>query len=144
MLNNNVCNYVIINIERMNQEVEIYIYEGCGRCSYHNTPKCKVNAWTDELLQLRKIALDCGLAEDFNYSPCYTFNNNNILKVSAFKQYVSISFFNGDQLQDKNNILVSSTEIFRTEKQIKFTSLKEILNMESTIKEYILEAVDIK
>jgi uncharacterized protein YdeI (YjbR/CyaY-like superfamily) len=70
----------ISNTKGFNPEVDLYLAEGCGRCSLHRTPLCKVHTWPRELKELRKIVLECGLREDFKWSqPCYTYNNRNIL-----------------------------------------------------------------
>jgi hypothetical protein len=61
---------------QFNPKVDLYLLEGCGRCKYHATPKCKVNLWRNELELLRQIALDSGLIEEIKWGvPVYTFNN---------------------------------------------------------------------
>jgi len=85
----------------MNKSVDNYFIEGCGRYPLGGTPDCKVHSWTSELKYLRTIVLDCGLIEEFKWgAPCYTFQNKNILMVSALKNYCCISFFKGSLLSD--------------------------------------------
>ena len=70
----------------MNKTVENYLLEGCGRCSLGGTPECKVHKWTTELELLRMIVLDCGLTEECKWGvPCYTYQNKNVLIISAFR-----------------------------------------------------------
>ena len=129
----------------MNPKVDAYIEDGCGRCSFYKTPDCKVNTWRKELVKLRTIVLDCGLTEELKWKqPCYTFQNNNILIVSAFKEYCFISFFKGSLLKDTDEILSSPGENSQAVRQIRFTNIKEVAEMETTIKAYIYEAIEVE
>jgi uncharacterized protein YdeI (YjbR/CyaY-like superfamily) len=129
----------------MKSEVDHYLEEGCGRCSYYRTPQCKVHNWPEVLIQLRRIVLECGLAEEFKWSqPCYTFQNSNILLVSAFKEYAALSFFKGVLLEDPEGILVAPGANSQSTRQIRFTSAEHVLEMEHVLKTYILEAIRIE
>ena len=129
----------------MNPKVDAYLEDGCGRCSLYKTPDCKVNTWRKELIKLRSIVLDCGLSEEFKWKqPCYTFQNTNILLVSAFKDYAFISFFKGSLLKDTEKILSSPGENSQSTRQLRFTSIDEIAAMEATIKAYIYEAIEVE
>ncbi|MFM1875036.1 MAG: hypothetical protein RL266_773 [Bacteroidota bacterium] len=126
-------------------QVDTYLIDGCGRCSYYQTPHCKVHSWTDELKQLRQIVLDCGLTEEFKWSqPCYTYQNKNILIVTAFKEYASLAFFKGTLLQDEKGILVAPGKNSQAGRQIRFTSVEDIIGMEPTLKAYIYEALEVE
>lgn len=104
-----------------------------------------LNAWKAELECLRNIANGCALVEDFKWGvPCYTFNKSNVLLIHGFKKYCAILFLKGALLNDPNKILVQQTENTQASRQIRFTSLKEILNMEADIKAYIYEAIEIE
>src|SRR5690606_35751833 len=90
----------------MNPDVDVYLADGCGRCSLYNTPDCKVHTWHKELVELRSILLECGLTEELKWSqPCYTFQKKNILILGAFKNYSVLSFFKGSLLKDELNLL---------------------------------------
>lgn len=129
----------------MNPQVDQYLLEGCGRCPLGGTPQCKVNNWPKELKRLRMIALDCGLTEELKWGvPCYTFQNSNIAIVSAFKEYASLSFFKGALLQDPNGILEKPGENTQSARLIKFTDLRQIMDMEPTLKAYIFEAIEVE
>ncbi len=129
----------------MNSKVDIYLDEGCGRCSLYRTPECKVHNWTEELKQLRRIVLECGLDEEFKWSqPCYTFKNSNILIVTAFKEYATLAFFKGTLLKDPNNILVAPGEHSQASRLIRFTDVREILKMEPILKTYVFEAIEVE
>lgn len=129
----------------MNPKVDAYLAVGCGRCPLMNTPECKVHNWTEELETLREIVLECGLTEELKWSvPCYTFEGNNIAIVSAFKEYCAISFFKGVLLKDGNGILSKQGENSQSGRLVKFTDVRQIIEKESILKEYIQEAVEIE
>lgn len=129
----------------MNPKVDAYLIEGCGRCDLFNTPACKVNDWRNELIYLRSILQECGLDEDLKWGiPCYTFNGKNIVLLSAFKNYAALNFFNGALLKDAENILVKPGEQTQAGRQIRFTSIKQVTDLETTIKEYLFEAIEVE
>ncbi|MCP9290781.1 YdeI/OmpD-associated family protein [Gracilimonas sediminicola] len=129
----------------MNPEVDQYLDIGCGRCPLGGTPDCKVQDWQEELKQLRLIILESGLTEEVKWSvPCYTFEGSNVLILSAFKNYCSVSFFKGSLLQDQNKILVKPGKNSQAARLFKFTNVEQINESENTIKEYIREAIEIE
>lgn len=92
----------------MNSKVDLYLEEGCGRCSYYRTPQCKVHNWSEELKELRRIVLECGLDETYKWSqPCYVYQKSNVLLLAALKDYAAISFFKGALLADPDGILAA-------------------------------------
>lgn len=104
-----------------------------------------LDKWHDELKRLREIILDCGLNEDFKWMhPCYTFNGKNIVLIHGFKDYCAILFYKGALLKDPKNILMRQTENTQSARQIRFTNVSEIQNLESTIRDYVLEAIEIE
>lgn len=105
----------------------------------------KINNWKEETKLLREICLDCGLTEDFKWMhPCYTFQDNNIVLIHGFKEYCALLFHKGVLLKDTNKILIQQTENVQSARQIRFTSLQEIIDLKSTIKTYIFEAVEVE
>ena len=129
----------------MNTKVDNYFTDGCGRCPLGGTPQCKVNNWTEELNQLRRIVLECGLTEESKWGvPCYTFQKKNIAIVSAFKEYCALSFFKGVLLNDTNNLLDKPGENSQSARLIKFTNTKQIIEQEPILKAYIFEAVEVE
>lgn len=129
----------------MNPKVDIYFAAGCGRCPLGNTPDCKVNKWRGELEMLREIILDCGLKEELKWGvPVYTFEKNNILLIGAFKEYCVISFFKGALLKDAGGILIKPGENTQAGRVIRFTAVREIIELEPVLKAYIHEAVEVE
>lgn len=129
----------------MNPHVDQYLIHGCGRCAYYKTPKCKVHFWSEELIQLRRIVLECGLEEEYKWSqPCYTVNGKNVLVVTAFKDYACISFFKGGLLKDPHGILITPGNNSQAFRQLRHTDSQEIIEQEAIIKEYVRAAVEIE
>jgi len=105
----------------------------------------KAKQWQDEFKQLRRIILDTGLTEEFKWGkPCYTFERNNIVLIHGFKEYCAVMFFKGALLKDPKGILISQTENTQATRQIRFTNSQEITKIESILKAYIHEAVEVE
>lgn len=105
----------------------------------------EVKKWQDELFQLREIVLDCNLQEELKWGvPCYTFNGSNIVLIHAFKEYSALLFMKGALLADSNGILIQQTKNVQSGRQIRFTSLKQIIDQESTLKAFIFEAIEVE
>jgi uncharacterized protein YdeI (YjbR/CyaY-like superfamily) len=105
----------------------------------------KAQKWQEELEKLRTIVLDCGLTEELKWGvPCYTFQNSNIVLIHVFKEYCALLFFKGALLNDANGILIQQTENVQAARQIRFTIVREIVEMEATLKAYIYEAVEVE
>lgn len=129
----------------MNTNIQQFFEQGCGRCSLFNTPNCKVIQFNKELLLLRDIILETGLQEELKWKhPCYTFNNKNIIILTAFKGQCILSFFKGVLLQDELKILTSPTENMQSTRQLLFKNIQDILEMKDVIKRYIYEAIEIE
>lgn len=129
----------------MNPQVDAYLAEGCGRCALGGTPQCKVQFWVKELSLLREIVLACGLTEERKWSvPCYTFQEGNVILLAAFKEYCSLMFIKGALLGDPAGILQAQTENVQGSRVVKFSSVQEIIALESTLKAYIYEAMEVE
>jgi Uncharacterized protein conserved in bacteria len=129
----------------MNPKVDVYLAAGCGRCPLGNTPQCKVHNWREELELLREIVLECGLTEELKWGvPCYTFRESNVLLISAFKEYCTLSFFKGALLKDAHKILSKTSENMQAGRLIKFTNVQDVIRMKPILKAYIEEAVEVE
>ncbi|UZR96101.1 YdeI/OmpD-associated family protein [Chondrinema litorale] len=129
----------------MSPKVDSYFAVGCGRCLLGGTPDCKVHNWQEEMEHLRTIILSCALTEEVKWGvPCYTFQSKNVLILSAFKEYCSINFFKGALLKDPKSILQKPGENTQAARLIKFTKVQQVIDLEETIKTYILEAIEIE
>lgn len=128
-----------------NPKVDKYLIDGCMRCNLGATPDCKVNRWREELILLRQIVSETGLTEDLKWGmPCYTFENKNVVMLSAFKEYTSVNFFKGTLLNDTENILQKPGDNSQSVRLLKYTDIKQIIAQEEHIKTYILQALEIE
>ena len=101
----------------------------------------KAKKWRDEFEELRMVCLDCGLTEELKWGkPCYTYQTSNIVLIHGFKDYCALLFFKGALLKDPKGFLIQQTENVQAARQIRFTNLREIVQMEPTLKAYIKEA----
>jgi uncharacterized protein YdeI (YjbR/CyaY-like superfamily) len=101
--------------------------------------------WQSELQQLRLVALECGLLEELKWGcPCYSYQKSNIVLIHVFKEYCAFLFFKGALLKDTDGILIQQTENVQAARQIRFTAINQIVEMHSTLKAYIYEAIEIE
>jgi uncharacterized protein YdeI (YjbR/CyaY-like superfamily) len=118
-------------MNRMNPKVDAYL--------------SKAKKWQEELKKLRTIILDCQLTEELKWGkPCYTFQKSNIVIIIGFKEYCALLFCQGVLLNDANGILIKPGENTQAGRQIRFTNVREIVEMESILKAYIYEAIEVK
>ena len=105
----------------------------------------KTSKWHEAYNKLRTIVLDCGLTEELKWGcPCYTLKDTNVVLIHGFKEYCALLFMKGALLNDASGILIQQTENVQSARQIRFTSLNEILELEGTIKTYIFEAIEVE
>lgn len=103
----------------------------------------KATKWQEAFLSLREILLECDLVEELKWGlPCYSHNGKNIVIIQDFKEYCAIMFFKGVLLKDPKKILVELTKNVQSARQIRFTTLKEVVKNKSNIKAYIKEAIE--
>ena len=116
---------------RMNPKVDEYL--------------SKAKNWQEEFEKLRMIILDCRLTEELKWGvPCYTFEKGNIVLIHGFKEYCAILFIKGALLHDAHGILIRQTENVQAARQIRFTNVREIVAMESILRAYINEAIEVE
>src|ERR1700752_564875 len=105
----------------------------------------KKNKWQEEIRKLRTIVLNCGLNEELKWGcPCYTFQKTNIVLIHVFKEYCALLFFKGALLNDAKGILIQQTKNVQAGRQIRFTNVREIVEMETILKAYIYEAIEVE
>jgi uncharacterized protein YdeI (YjbR/CyaY-like superfamily) len=118
-------------MKRMNPKVDAYL--------------SRAKKWQEEFEKLRMIILDCGLTEELKWGvPCYTFQKRNIVLIHGFKEYCALLFFKGALLKDANGILIQQTKNVQAARQIRFTSVREIVKMKPILKAYIYEAMEVE
>jgi uncharacterized protein YdeI (YjbR/CyaY-like superfamily) len=105
----------------------------------------KARKWQEEIVQLRKIVLSCGLTEELKWGvPCYTFEKRNIVLIHVFKEYCALLFFKGVLLKDPNGILVQQTKNVQSARQIRFTNIREIAKLKTVVTAYVKEAIAVE
>jgi uncharacterized protein YdeI (YjbR/CyaY-like superfamily) len=105
----------------------------------------KANKWQKELKKLRAIVLDCPLTEELKWGvPCYTFQKSNIVLIHVFKEYCAILFVKGALLKDAKGILVQQTKNVQAARQIRFTNIRQVAELEPVLKAYIHEAIEVE
>jgi uncharacterized protein YdeI (YjbR/CyaY-like superfamily) len=112
----------------------------------------KAGKWQEEIEKLRTIVLDCGLTEELKWGcPCYLYQKSNVVLIHVFKEYCALLFFKGALLNDANlpagkagGILIQQTENVQAGRQIRFTNVHEIVELEPILKAYIFEAIEVE
>ena len=88
--------------------------------------------------------LDCDLIEEMKWGKhCFTYQKKNIAIIIPLKDSRALSFFKGAPLSDPKHILQKIGQA-QAGRWIKFTSLKEITAVQSILRNYIYEAIEIE
>lgn len=105
----------------------------------------KPSQWQEEYEKLRIIILGCGLTEELKWGqPCYTLGKSNIVLIHGFKDYCALLFFKGALMNDPAGILIQQTENVQSQRQVRFTNLLEIVELEDVLKAYIAGALEVE
>jgi uncharacterized protein YdeI (YjbR/CyaY-like superfamily) len=64
--------------------------------------------------------------------------------IHGFNDYCAYLFFKGALLKDPIGILVQQTENVQSARQIRFTDVQQIVELEDVLKDYIDEAVEVE
>lgn len=105
----------------------------------------KAEKWQHEIKLLRTIILDCQLSEELKWGvPTYTYKKSNIVLIHTFKKYCAILFPKGVLLKDTKGVLIQQTENVQSARQIRFTSVQEIITLKDVIKDYTFEACEVE
>ena len=75
---------------------------------------------------------------------CYTFQERNIVILGRFKECCVLRFVKGALLNDASGILVKPGENTQAARVIRFTNVQQIVKMESILKAYIYEALEVE
>jgi uncharacterized protein YdeI (YjbR/CyaY-like superfamily) len=93
------------------------------------------------MTKLRRISLDSGLTEELKWGkPCYTFETSNVVIIQGFTEFCALLFCKGALLKDPNGILKKFG--WQAARRIPFSNVREIVEMEPTLKAYIREAIE--
>lgn len=101
--------------------------------------------WQEEFKKLRAIALSIELTEDVKWGcPCYTYEGKNIFLIHGFKEYCALLFFKGALMKDPDNILIQQSKNVQAARQIRFTEVAQINDLEEVLRSYMFQAVEIE
>ena len=98
--------------------------------------------WRALLERLRVIMNDCEVEETVKWGqPCYTHEGKNVAGIGAFKEFVSVWFFQGALLRDEQGVLVNAQEgRTRAMRQWRFQAVEEI--DETLLRAYVDESIE--
>ena len=101
--------------------------------------------WREEFTKLRAILLASGLTEELKWGqPCYTLEGKNVILMHGFKEYCAVLFHKGALLKDPKGVLIQQTKNVQAARQIRFTSLRDVVKAERTLKAYVREAIEVE
>ena len=104
-----------------------------------------VKKWRDELTILRSIVLDSGLSEELKWGvPCYVHEKANVIIIGGFKDYFALMFFKGALMEDPQDLLRKPGENTQSGRQIRLTSIEEMLDLDEVLKAYIQNAIAVE
>jgi len=101
--------------------------------------------WRKELTILRSIVMDSGLGEELKWgAPCYVHEQANIIIIQGFKDYFALMFFKGALMKDPQDLLRKPGENTQSGRQIRMTSMDEMLGQEEVLRAYIQDAIAVE
>ncbi|MEL0539012.1 YdeI/OmpD-associated family protein [Staphylococcus debuckii] len=106
----------------------------------------RAGEWKAEYEALRKIIMEQpDLVEDYKWmKPCYTYEGHNVVLIHGFKNYCALLFHKGALLSDPNQKLVQQTKNVQAARQLRFTSVAQIIEETDMIRDYVKEAVAVE
>ena len=105
----------------------------------------KARHWREEIARLRTILLASGMTEEFKWGkPCYTHAGSNIVLIMPLKETCALLFTKGALMKDPKGILVQPGENSQSARQVRFTSLAEIVKLEKSLKTYLKDAMAVE
>ena len=104
-----------------------------------------VKKWREELTVLRSIVMDSGLGEELKWgAPCYVHEQANVIIIQGFKDYFALLFFKGALMKDPEDLLRKPGENTQSGRQIRMTSMDEMLGQEEVLRAYIQHAIEVE
>jgi uncharacterized protein YdeI (YjbR/CyaY-like superfamily) len=101
--------------------------------------------WEAPVRRLRAIALGCRLTEELKWGcPCYTLEGRNVVLIHVLKEYCALLFFKGALLKNARQLLVQQTANVQAARQLRFTTLAEVVQRERIVRATIREAIAVE
>ena len=101
--------------------------------------------WRQETERLRDILLECGLTEELKWRQHrYTHDGRNICIIQGMKDFLALLFFKGALLKDPDHMLERRGPNSRAGYRIRFTSVRDVVDIVDSIKAYAHEAIKVE
>ena len=123
---------------KMTKSIDVFLTDGCGRCSKFGTDVCSVRVFSQEIEALRSIALSVFEEETMKWG------GKNVVMLFSFKDNCGFSFFKGPLLSDAHQMLVAPSETAQTFRLLRFTNLAQIIEKQDEIRSYLFEALEVE
>lgn len=115
----------------MNSQVDQYISQAGGL--------------QDSLNLLRRILGEFPLQEDFKWrTPCYRFNNANLVLLGYSANGCSLGFLKGALLQDPKQLLQAPGQNTRAARMLAFADVQAVQQMEPQLRAFIEQAIELE
>ena len=94
---------------------------------------------------LRNLLLQTNLREEVKWGvPCYSLNGKNVLILAAFRDYCSLNFFRGDELEDPAMLLVKAGENSQAGRQCRFSRMEDVLTRMEGVLHLIQNSIELE
>lgn len=101
--------------------------------------------WRPEMKKLREILLEFPFTEELKWGkPCYTFQGANVVVMLPLKERCTLMFCKGALLTDTKGLLYRPSENTQAMRQFRFSGLDEIVKMQTVIKSFLKEAIEVE
>lgn len=105
----------------------------------------KEKRWRAEFAALRRLCLAAGLHEDLKWGQaCYDLCGGNVVLIHGFKNYCALLFMKGALLEDPEGLLVQQTKNVQAARQLRFSSLAEVVERTAAIEAFIGKAIAVE
>lgn len=102
----------------------------------------KPTKWKAEYAKLRTILLSCPVEEALKWGvPAYLHQDKNIVLIHGFKDYCAVLFTKGVLLKDPKGVLIQQTPNVQSARQVRFTSVAQIVKLAPTLKAFVKQAI---
>jgi uncharacterized protein YdeI (YjbR/CyaY-like superfamily) len=101
--------------------------------------------WRPEFEHLRAIISQFELEEDIKWGwPCYARQGHKVCLIHGFKDYCAILFMKGALLHDHAGVLIQQTKNVQSARQIRFTTVTQIVDMQKLLSDYVRQAIEVE
>ncbi len=100
--------------------------------------------WSEELAELRRIVLACGLEEEEKWgAPCFTAGGRNVAILAPLRDTCGLSVFAGALLDDPDGLLEPPGPNSRSGRVARFTDVAGVLRAEPALTALVRQAAEL-